>query len=113
MADTDQDLTVSWKGTAVANVVSGSGADNFESVDCSTIDSVARDNRDGLANPTASLQISLKDEHSHPFVKGDFGTLIIGDDFSETMRVSEISKPIGVGAHIVIDVSFVSTEESA
>ena len=111
MADTDQGLTVSWNSGDIGYVVSGDFADVYDQEDCTTIDDTQRDFRSSLLNPSGSLTISLKDSNTATIALDDVGTLTV-DSLSRKVRISEVSKPIGVGAHRVMSFSFVSTEES-
>jgi hypothetical protein len=112
MGNTNQGVTVTWKGSAVGQVAGGGGDDGPDMEDCSTLDDAARDFRAGLENPTANLVISLKDSNTNPFTKDDHGALVVGSDFNNVMRVHRINKDVSVGAHRTVDVSFVSTTES-
>jgi hypothetical protein len=111
MADTDQGLAVKWDGSDIGYVVSGDFADVYDQEDCSTIDDTQRDFRSSLLNPSGSLTISLKDSNTPSITLDDVGTLTVST-LARKVRISEISKPVGVGAHSVMSFSFVSTEES-
>jgi hypothetical protein len=52
----------------------------------------------------------MKDSNTPSLSLDDIGTLTV-DSLVRKVRISEVSKPIGVGAHRVMSFSFVSTEE--
>jgi hypothetical protein len=84
----------------------------YDQEDCSTIDDTQRDFRPSLLNPSGSLTISLKDSNTASEIALDDVGVLTVDSLSRKVRISEVSKPIGVGAHRVMSFSFVSTEES-
>lgn len=109
--DTDQGLTVTWNSSALGKVTGDNFTDAYDQEDCTTLDDDQRDFRSSLLNPSGSLTISLKDSNTPSIALDDIGTLTVGT-LERKVRISEISKPIAVGAHRVQTYSFVSTEET-
>jgi hypothetical protein len=109
--------TVEWNGASIAHVVDFSVNPKITTVDCSTIDSLNKDNRNGTGDSTATLTVSLKDGNDPGIAVGGHGVLEVtpsghSEIFSGTLRCDSITMGGGNDAHATAAYNFVSTEEA-
>ncbi len=109
MTATNQGLAVTWNASPLGNVMGGNFSEAMTTVDCTTLEDEAVDNRAERKDPSGNIVISLKDSNEPTPGIGDVGTLAVDGRVSGLVLITAADMDTTASGARALSLTFVST----